>query len=146
MSGIGSIIDQIKQKQKGLEKKAEMLIEKDKKRILDYVRIDQLFVLGEDADGDKLTPYSSFTRRVKSNEGRNPEIVTLFDEGDFYEGFDLSLIQGDVLNIYSRDIKAPELIEKYGNRVDDLNEENEEKVETYHLEENLVPWVLEISV
>ncbi len=146
MSGIRSIIDQVKQKQKGLEKQAEILIEKDKKIILDYVRINQLLELGEDADGEKLTPYSSFTRRVKSREGRNPEIVTLFDEGDFYEGFDLSLIQGDVLNIYSRDIKAPELIEKYGNRIDDLNEGNEEKVETYHLEENLVPWVLEISV
>ena len=146
MSGIRSIIDQVKQKQKGLEKQAEILIEKDKKIILDYVRIDQLFTLGEDADGDKLKPYAPSTRLQKSREGRNPEIVTLFDEGDFYEGFDLSLIQGDVLNIYSRDIKAPELIEKYGNRIDDLNEGNEEKVETYHLEENLVPWVLEISV
>ena len=37
---------------------------------------------GEDADGDKLIPYAPSTRLKKSREGRNPDIVTLFDEGD----------------------------------------------------------------
>ena len=145
MSEIRSIINQIKDKQNNLENKTKELIDEDKKRILDYVRIDQLFTLGEDADGDKLKPYAPSTRLQKSREGRNPDVVTLFDEGPYYEGYDLTLIQGDVLNIFSRDFKAPDLIEKYGSRIDDLNEENEEKVELY-LEENLTEWVLNIRI
>jgi len=145
MSGIRSIINEIKAKQNNLSSEAEMLIEKDKKRILDYVRIDQLFVLGEDADGNKLKPYAPYTRSVKSSQGRDPNVVTLFDEGDYYRGFDLRLISEDVLNIFSTDFKANDLIEKYGNRIDDLNEENEENVELY-LEQNLISWVLEIKV
>lgn len=145
MSEIRGIINQVKDKQNNLENEAKILIESDKKRILDYVRIDQLFSLGEDADGDKLRPYTPFTRKQKSKEGRNPEVVTLFDEGDFYQGFDLTVIQGDVINIFSRDFKAPDLIEKYGSRIDDLNEENEEKVELY-LEQNLIEWALQIKL
>ena len=145
MSGIRGIINEIKAKQNNLSSEAEILIEKDKKRILDYVRIDQLFVLGKDADGNKLKPYAPYTRSVKSSQGRDPNVVTLFDEGNYYRGFDLRLILEDVLNIFSTDFKANDLIEKYGSRIDDLNDENEQKVELY-LEQNLISWVLEIKV
>lgn len=139
---ISNIIKQVENLQSNLEGQANIFLENDKKQILDYVRIDQLFDKGEDADGQKLEPYTPFTRAVKISEGRNPNIVTLFDEGGFYKGFDFTLIQGTVLNIFSRDNKTPELLDKYGQRIDDLNEENEEKVDI-NLENELVTWVLE---
>ena len=140
--GISDIINQVKFVQSNINNQANILIENDKKRILDLVRIGQLFDLGVDADGNKLQPYTPFTRASKISEGKNPNIVTLFDKGDYYSGFDLNLISGDVLNIFSRDEKARELSEKYGSRIDDLSDPNEEKVELY-LEENLIEWSLE---
>lgn len=139
---VDNIIKQIQNLQSNLEEQANIFLEKDKKQILDYVRIDQLFDLGEDADGNKLEPYTPFTRANKIRQGRNPNIVTLFDEGDYYRGFDFTLIQRNTLNIFSRDIKAAELSDKYGQRIDDLSESNEEKVNN-KLETDLVTWVLE---
>jgi len=138
---ISDIIQQLKLIQSNLNSQSKTFIENDKKQILDLVRIDQLFNLGEDADGEKLTPYTPFTKAVKAIEGKNPNIVTLFDEGDYYRGFDLTLISNDILNIFSRDSKARELSEKYGSRIDDLSDVNEVKVNT-KLEEQLVTWVL----
>lgn len=139
---IDNIIAQVQTLQNNLEGQAIIFLTEDKKKIIDLVRIDQLFNKGEDADGNRLKPYTPFTRKVKIKEGRNPEIVSLFDEGDYYKGFDFTLISGEILNIFSRDFKARELSEKYGSRIDDLNDENEEKVNT-NLEEELITWVLQ---
>lgn len=138
---VTSIINDIKNAQSNLTNQARVFLEEDKNKILDYVRIDQLFELGEDADGIKLEAYTPFTRAVKISEGRNPNIVTLFDEGDYYRGFDFTLIGESTLNIFSRDIKAKELSDKYGVRIDDLSDSNEQKVNT-KLEDQLITWVL----
>lgn len=139
---VQEIINRIKSIQSELPSKSKEFLNDDKKIILDYVRIDQLFELGVDADGNKLEPYTPFTRSVKISEGKNPNVVTLFDEGDYYKGFDFNLVSEDVLNIFSTDVKAPKLIDKYGQRIDDLSEENEQKV-NYDLGQKLVTWVLE---
>lgn len=138
--GVESIIQQIEVAKRNLEAQANVFLKEGKKQILDYVRLDQLFELGEDADNTKLEPYTPFTRAVKISQGKNPNVVTLFDEGDYYRGFDFNYRDG-LLDIFSKDSKSPELIEKYGNRIDDLNKSKEEKVNT-NLEENLVEWVL----
>tara|TARA_R110000850_G_scaffold167219_1_gene292349 strand:+ start:614 stop:1051 length:438 start_codon:yes stop_codon:yes gene_type:complete len=138
---ISNIIKQVEQVQSNLNSQAKIFLENDKKEILDLVRIDQLFSKGEDADGEKLIPYTSFTKAAKRSEGKDPNVVTLLDDEDYYRGFDLTLIADDVLNIFSRDGKAKELSEKYGSRIDDLSDSNEEKVNS-KLEEKLVTWML----
>jgi hypothetical protein len=138
---ISSIIKQVESAQNNLESQANIFINEDKKKILDYVRLDQLFELGEDGNNRKLEPYTPFTRAVKISEGRDPNVVTLFDEGDFYRSEDLRYSNG-VLDIFFTDSKTPKLIDKYGADIAKLNKENETKTNE-QLEIDLVTWVLE---
>ena len=137
---IQELINQIREIQREIPNPTRKILNENKKIILDYVRIDQLFELGEDGEGRKLIPYTPFTRAVKISEGRDPNIVTLFDQGDFYNSADLTLINEDVLNIFFTDPKTPDLLEKYGQSIDDLNDENEEKVNEL-IENELIQWL-----
>ena len=137
---IQELINQIREIQREIPNPTRKILNENKKIILDYVRIDQLFELGEDGEGRKLIPYTPFTRAVKISEDRDPNIVTLFDQGDFYNSADLTLINEDVLNIFFTDPKTPDLLEKYGQSIDDLNDENEEKVNEL-IENELIQWL-----
>lgn len=137
---IQGLINQIREIQRGIPEQTRKILDENKKTILDYVRIDQLFELGEDGEGRKLIPYTPFTRAVKISEGRDPNVVTLFDTGDFYSSADLTLINEDVLNIFFTDPKTPDLLDKYGSSIDDLNEENQDKVNEL-IEIELTEWI-----
>ena len=137
---IQELINQIREIQREIPNQTRKILNENKKTILDYVRIDQLFELGEDGEGRKLIPYTPFTRAKKISEGRDPNIVTLFDQGDVYNSADLTLINDYVLNIFFTDPKTPDLLEKYGQSIDDLNDENEEKVNEL-IENELIQWL-----
>lgn len=137
---IDNIIKQVEDIQNNLESQAKILLDDNKINILDLVRSNQLFDLGEDGNKNKLRPYTPFTKLIKRKQGRRDDVVTLFDEGNFYKGFDQSL-KGDELTIFSRDSKSEKLTLKYGKDIFKLNKENEELTNT-DLQVKLIKWVL----
>lgn len=106
-----------------LPKEVENIVVKNKKQILDLNREKQLFNLGIDSDGNLLQGYKPITIAIKKSKGEVYNRTTLLDNGDFYKGFDL-LIRNGVINIFSRDTKSMDLVDKYGN-IFGLIEENQ---------------------
>ncbi len=120
---IGDYLLQVRAAIAGLPKEVTAIIERNKAEILDLNRYDQLYEEGIDSDGRLLKPYSPTTVQYKRFFGQPYNRTTLFDKGDFYRGFDI-LQKPDTINIFSRDSKSSELVEKYGN-IFGLTTENE---------------------
>lgn len=77
---------------------------------------DQL-IQGIRSDGSEITPaYTYFTREKKKEKGRDPDIVSLYDTGDFYRGMFVD-VGSDVIEIDSADYKSDELKDKYGEKI-----------------------------
>lgn len=86
-------------------------IDESSETILDANR-DQM-LLGLDKEGNKIIPpYTPFTRERKIEKKRNPDIVTLYDEGDFHKSMFLKN-DGKEIMISSNDSKTDELMIKY---------------------------------
>ena len=103
-----------------------------KKQILDLNRFDQLYNLGEDANGEDLVPSYAYNTIVgvpgryegKIAKGQPFDRVTLNDKGNFYNSFDLKF-NNDELEITADDIN--DLAIKYGTDILGLNDENLEE-------------------
>lgn len=106
-----------------LPKEVENIVVKNKKQILDLNREKQLFDLGIGSDGKLLREYKPFTIALKKQKGAPYDRTTLLNDGSFYKGFDL-LVRNGVINIFSRDTKSMDLVDKYGN-IFGLIEENQ---------------------
>lgn len=92
----------------------ELIIIKNQEQMLQGIR----------SDGSEITPpYTFFTRIKKKEKGRNPDIVTLYDTGDFYRAMFLD-VGSDMLEIESTDWKSSELQEKYGEKIFGLTDES----------------------
>lgn len=138
-----NVIKGLEQIRQELPRIAELIIQQSKERILDLIREDQLFERGIDGTGQKLQPYTSFTMAVKRQQGRDPNIVTLFDTGDFYRGFDLLFTDQFAIGVFSRDEKTPELVEKYGNDIFTFTIENNQVLNEDIIKPQLIEWILE---
>ena len=69
------------------------------------------------SDNSEISPpYTYFTRTIKEAKGMNPDIVTLYDTGDFYRAMFLD-VGSDILEIESTDRKSEELQKKYGEKI-----------------------------
>jgi len=79
--------------------------------ILDANREQML--LGLDKNGKEILPeYKQFTRERKIEKGRDPDTVTLYDEGDFHRNMFMKN-DGSKILIDSKDSKTDELMLKY---------------------------------
>lgn len=125
-----------------IPKQAEAIIKKSKEVILDLIRMDQLFEEGIDGKGNKLRPYTPYTMAVKRLEGKDPSVVTLFDTGDFYKRFDLVFTDQYAIGVFSRDIKTPELIEKYGADIFTFTVDNNRVLNEDIIKPKLIQWIL----
>ena len=92
----------------------ELIIIKNQEQMLQGIRSD---------DSEITPPYTCFTRIKKKEKGRNPDIVTLYDTGDFYRTMFLD-VGSDMLEIESTDWKSSELQEKYGEEIFGLTDES----------------------
>lgn len=111
-----------------LPTEAERLIKGElKEQIIDLNREDQLFNQGIDSNGKFLGYYSSFTIMEKKQRGLPYNRTTLFDSGDFYNGFDL-LISENSIRFFSRDSKTLLLQDKYDSGIFGLIKSNAEKM------------------
>lgn len=90
--------------------------------LLDMER-ERLF-RGERADGTPISPqYAPSTKADKVRHGLPSDMVTLFDTGSFYAGFTAENDGGEVL-FSSKDAKTEKLIEKYGDGIFGLTDED----------------------
>jgi len=111
-----------------LPKESHRIIRQNEEEILDLNRDRQLYDKGIDSNGQRIfPPYSAVTRLIKRSQGNIFNRVTLFDTGDFYEGFRIKLNgYGNPFNIYSTDSKSSDLQEKYGSSIFGLTRQNED--------------------
>lgn len=138
-----NVIKGLEQVRQELPKITEIIIEQSKTKILDLIREDQLFERGIDGTGQPLQPYAPFTIAVKRAEGRDPNIVTLFDTGDFYRGFDLLFTDQFSVGVFSRDDKTPKLVQKYGNEIFTFTIENNQVLNEDIIKPQLIEWILQ---
>lgn len=135
-------IKQLEQLKRDIPKQVKLIAKNNKKELLDYIRLKQLFEEGIDGLGNKLKPYKPFTIAVKRSQGKDPNIVTLNDTGDFYRGFDLLVTDQYSIGVFSRDDKTPDLIEKYGSDIFTYTVENIKEIEDKIFIEQLLEWML----
>lgn len=91
---------------------------------------DQLFDQGINSEGESIisyAPYSDITIEIKRELGQPVDRVTLRDEGDFHDSFELEEAETGVL-IVAKDTKTDELIFQYGDSIIGLTEDNLEEL------------------
>jgi hypothetical protein len=109
-----------------------------KKVILDLNRIEQLFNYGEDSLGKSLGEYSAKTiegtpqYRGKIEKGQPTDRITLKDTGDFYNSFDIKIIEDGFEIIAGENIwYAEDLFYDFGEEILGLNPDNLEEAIQY---------------
>lgn len=118
--------------------------------ILDLNRYGQLFNKGIDSTGKRLSevggPYSPVTMEVSRRKGRpkkSPQDINLFDEGDFYRSFYITL--GEKEFYIEADPMKPggvNLLEEWGADVLGLTEESRQELISW-IKDEMVPVVVE---
>jgi hypothetical protein len=105
------------------------------KRILDLVRINQLFLRGIDGDGTDLNTltqsgfgYSAFTKAVKRRKGQPTGHVTLFDTGDFYKSFRFILSRQGFFIDADAQKDTSNLFDDFGTAIVELTDESIDRV------------------
>lgn len=110
-----------------LQKSIEKSIEDNKDLILDQ-NIEQVRDYGIDGSGVSISvenPYTDFTIQLKAEAGtltnNNPSIVNLEDEGSYHNKKEL-IKKGDNYIIESKDEKNNDLVDKYGEAINEIED------------------------
>lgn len=90
--------------------------------LIENLNRDQLSE-GLRSDGSVLPDYSP----VSVLMGKPPGPIRLFDEGDFYEGINLSVFD-DTIRFEGEDPKTEMLMSRYGNMILGLTEESKQEL------------------
>ena len=136
-------IQELKQLRKEVPVQAKKIVLESKERILDLIREDQLFDKGIDGKEVKLQAYKPFTIAVKRGRGEPTDRTTLFDTGSFYKGFDLLFTDQYSIGVFSRDVKTPDLVEKYGSDIFTFTVENNKIINEEIITKGLIEWLLQ---
>lgn len=96
---------------------SKIIIEKNQDQMLNGFRADDSYILPE---------YTPYTREKKEEKGWDPDKVTLYDTGDFYNAMFADVSYFDI-EIDSTDSKTEDLIEKYGEKIFGLSDESKEE-------------------
>lgn len=99
----------------------EKSIKKNEAEAID-LNTDQLYS-GIDSLGNSLGTYTEFTKRQKRAKGQPSDRVTLKDEGDFYDGFNIRSKKFPFI-LDSSDSKTDMLADKYGDDIFGLTPKN----------------------
>lgn len=109
---------------KNWQKIRSQALENTKEIALDIITDDQLFDKGIDGDGNKLPlPYAPFTIDVKQVTGLPTDRITLFQEGNFHDGF-FGNVLGDDIITGSSDSKSSELHREWGKSISSMTKAN----------------------
>lgn len=109
-------IKQLEDLKKQIPNQVKIIANNNKKQLLDYIRIKQLFEKGIDGLGNVLGVY----KNTYDGDGRGyPKIkgtrFNFFDTGSLTNKMDLFVTDQYTLAVFSTDAKYPELIEEYPN-------------------------------
>jgi hypothetical protein len=102
-----------------------------KQKVLDWIRIDQLFEQGTDETGNVIGYYSIITEMVYNPDKVAGTHYTLKDTGDFYKSFYIEVL-ADAILINADPIKedGTNLFERYGEGIIGLDDESKKKLIT----------------
>jgi hypothetical protein len=96
-------------------------------------------------NGEPIQPeYAVSTIARKKSKGQPYDRVTLRDKGDFYRGYHLQVINGELVED-SNVQYAPDLEKKYTPKIYGLNEENHETYVNFYLEPDLQKRVSDLT-
>lgn len=127
MEPFDTLRQRVRQAKAGLiHRQIGKIIQQEEARIIDYNTQDQLFEKGINSLGVKIAsfdPYSQVTVEIKEQKGQPFDRVTLLDEGDFYAGWFIKIFP-DRIEFGSADPKEVDLIERYGEDIFGLTQEN----------------------
>lgn len=141
MRGIDNYLKDVEFLIANMEKESNRIIEKNKERILDLNRENQLFDFGIDNNGRKLFPsYSPFTVSAKRLFQLPYNRVTLFQTGAFYDAFDFRNANNKI-TIFSRDSKSSDLQDKYGSAIFGLTNDNQKKLNSEIIKPELLTFI-----
>lgn len=121
--------------------------EEFKTTILDWIRQEQLFKEGIDANENVIGYYSAFTEMLNPEKAQGSP-YTLFDTGEFYRSMNI-VVEKDFIDVDSNPIKIDEngketnLIEAYGEDILGLTKEHKEKLAN-ELKERFVKEILKL--
>lgn len=108
-----------------VEKDLLAIIQKNEAQLVDY-NIQQMLA-GKKSDGSAISPeYTPLTVQIKKAKGQPHDRVTLRDEGDFQRDMFADTKQFPV-EIHSQNWKEDKLVQKYGEKIFDLDAENTEE-------------------
>lgn len=111
-----------------------------RKSLLDMER-SRIFS-GIRADGTEIEPeYALFTIRVKTRKGQPTDRVTLFDTGAFYGAFTVER-KGDMVIFTSTDDKTQRLVDKYGEGIFGLTDDDKAEARDMSIE-YIIRWFKE---
>lgn len=102
---------------------------------------DQLFDKGINSDGVAIAtykPYATLTKQLKQQVGLPANRVTLYDTGAFHGAWFVEFLDRYIF-FDSRDDKAEQLVEKYGESIFGLTEQSRQ----YVIEKILMPNILD---
>lgn len=120
MEDINRYIGELKTLEKGLNKTIKKVVIKANREIVDAIK-SRLYGTGIDGAGNFLGYYDPSTiRRWKKTTSH----VTLLNTGNWYTGIFVST-RGNIISIMSKDKKNSMLIEKYGENILTLNEQEQ---------------------
>lgn len=99
-----------------------------KKKIVDWVRQDQIREQGLDSTGDEIGFYSYATELISNGEKQEGEPFTLYDTGETYRSLylvvlrDAIVIEGDFTKMQDQDWWSEKIYKLNENHVDKLRE------------------------
>jgi hypothetical protein len=101
---------------------------KFKTKVLDFVRIDQLFEQGINENGYVIGTYALVTEKFYDASKKFNTPYTLYDDGDFYRSFMLEVLP-DAIVIDADGVKeSVDLLEKFTDKILGLTDESKIKL------------------
>ena len=102
---------------------------KFKTKVLDFIRIDQLFEQGVNEDDQVIGRYSEITEMVYNPEKVAGSPYTLKDSGDFYKSFMMEVLpDGIIINADGIKDDGTDLLERFTNKILGLTDESKIKL------------------
>lgn len=135
MNAFMQIADRVSSVQEQLDRIIIGLVRDNEHLVIDF-NTEQL-QKGVYDSGDSITPgYTAKTISIKQEKGQPTDKVTLYDEGDFYQGF--YVVYGDsYFALGSDDEKTQKLERKYGQNIFGLTEDNKQEL-VEHFKDELI--------
>jgi len=102
---------------------------KFKTKVLDFIRIDQLFEQGVNEDDQVIGRYSIVTETVYNPEKVAGSPYTLKDSGDFYKSFMMEVLpDGIIINADGIKDDGTDLLERFTDKILGLTDESKIKL------------------